>query len=78
MVGHMKKAQIINRLVNEKAFQFDNIKEKIGLNYLIYKFSGSENNVNYIGNYQTLLKLFKDLRNSGIKPKRSIKKSSKV
>ena len=50
------------RLVKERALEFDDIKDKIDPNNLVYNFKTSENEPKDIGNYQMPLKLFEDLK----------------
>ena len=39
---HMKKKEILNRLVKERALEFDDIKYMIDTNNLVYKYSDSK------------------------------------
>ena len=49
-VPHGKQKEIFNKLVNERALQFVDIKDKIDPNNLVYKFSGNENKPKDFGN----------------------------
>ena len=62
----MKNKKKINVLVKERALEFSNIKDKIDLNNLVYKFKIEGNDPKDFRNYKTPLKLFEDLRDGNI------------
>ena len=51
-MSHEKQMKIFNKLVNERALQVANIKDKLILIIDPYKFSVSGNNPKDFGNYQ--------------------------
>ena len=68
-----KKKEIFNRLVKERAHEFDDIKDKIDLNKLVSKFRTDVNKPKDFRNYQMPWKLFQDLRDGNINPKEVLK-----
>ena len=76
-MSYEKQKEIFNRLVSERALKFTEIKDKIDLNNLVFKFSGSENKSKDFGNYQMSLKLFEDLRDGNINLKEVLKNQAR-
>ena len=70
---HEKQKEIFNRLVKERVLEFSFIKDKIDPNNLVYTFKTDGNEPKDFGNYQTLLKLFEDLRDGNINHKEVLK-----
>ena len=60
-MSHEKLKEIFNKLVKVRALQFDNVKDKIDLNNLVFGFKTSGNESKDFRNYEIPLKLFKDL-----------------
>ena len=56
-----RKKEIFNRLVGKRAHKSADIKYKIDLNKLVYKFKTDANEPKDFGNYQMPWKLFEEL-----------------
>ena len=76
-VSHEKQKLVFNRLVKERALDFYNAKDKIDPNNLVYIFKTGGNEPKDLGSYQMLLKLFKDLRDGDINPKKVLKNQAR-
>ena len=72
-VSNEKQKEIFNKLAEEKGHEFPDIKDKIDLNKLIYRFKTSANEPKDFRNYQMPWKLFEDLKDGYINPNRVIK-----
>ena len=64
-----KQKEIFNRLVEERALEFSDVKDKIDPNNLVYVFKTEGNRPKDFGNNQMPLKLFEDLRDGNVSPK---------
>ena len=69
---HEKQKEIFNELVNERALEFFNIKDKINPNNLVYAFKFDKNEPKDFKNYKAPLKLFEDVRNGNINPREAL------
>ena len=67
IVDHLKK-KIFNKLVEEKSYEFQNLKEKINPNNLIYKYKTEGRSPKDFSNYQNLMNLFINLRDVNVNP----------
>ena len=75
MVYHLKnKKKLFNYLVEEKSYEFQNLKEKINPNNLIHKHKTEGRSPKDFSDYQILIDLFIILRDSNVNPRQSIKK----
>ena len=72
-VLHEKQKEIFNRLVKERALEFDDINYMIDTNNLVNRFKTDGNELKDFGNYQMPLKLFEDLSDGDINPKEVLK-----
>ena len=72
-VLHEKQKEIFNRLVKERALEFDDINYMIDTNKLVNRFKTNGNELKDFGNYQMPLKLFEDLSDGDINPKEVLK-----
>ena len=61
-----KKKKMFNELVEKKSFKFQNLKEKINPNNLIYKFKTEGISPKDFSNYQNLIDLCINLRDGNI------------
>ena len=74
MVYHFKnKNNIFNKLVGEKSFKFQNLKEKIYPNNLIYRYITEGKSPKDFSNYHNLIDLFINLRDGNINPRDVLK-----
>ena len=64
---------IFNELVDDKSHEFQNLKNEINPINLAYKYRTKGRSPKYFGNYQDLIKLFKDLKDGNINPKEVLK-----
>ena len=64
---------IFNGLVDDKSHEFQNLKNEINPINLAYKYRTKGRSPKYFGNYQDLIKLFKDLKDGNINPKEVLK-----
>ena len=64
---------MFNELLNKRAHEFDNLKDEINPNKLIYKFKNERNSSKDIRDYQKLLQLFENLRDGDERPKEVLK-----
>ena len=71
----MKK--IFNESVEEKSFEFQNLKEKINSDNLIYKYETERIIPKDLSNYQNLIDLFINLRDDNINPRELLKNQIK-
>ena len=60
--------KIFNKLVEEKSYEFQNLKEKINPNNLIYKYKTEGRSSKDISDYQNLIDLFINLRDGNVNP----------
>ena len=60
IVYHLKKK--FKKLVEEKSYEFQNLKEKVNPNNLIYKYKTEGRSPKDFSNYQNLIDLFRNLR----------------
>ena len=68
-MSNEKQKETFNRLVEESAHQFSDIKDKTDLHKLVYKFKIGANEPHDFRNYQMPSKLFEDLKDGDINPK---------
>ena len=68
-VYHLKDKKIFNELDEEKSYKFQNLKEKINPNNLIYKYKTEGRNPKDFSNYQNLIDLFRNLRDGNVSPR---------
>ena len=74
LVCHLKnKNKIFNKLSEEKSFQFQNSKEKINPDNLLYRYKTEEITLKYFSKYQIPLGLFINLRDGNIYPREILK-----
>ena len=67
MMYHLKKKKkMFNELVEKKSFKFQNLKEKINPNNLIYKFKTEGISPKDFSKYQNLIDLCINLRDGNI------------
>ena len=68
-----KQKNIFNRLIEERAHELADIKDKIDSYKLVYNFKTGANEPKDFRNYQIPWKLFEDLRDGHINPKEVLK-----
>ena len=74
LVCHLKnKNKIFNKLSEEKSFQFQNSKEKINPDNLLYRYKTEGITLKYFSKYQIPLGLFINLRDGNIYPREILK-----
>ena len=69
----MEQQEIFNRIVEKRALEFSDVKDKIDPNNLVYEFKTGGNNPKEFRNYWAPLKLFNDLRDGNVNPKDILK-----
>ena len=67
-VSLKKQKQIFNELVEEKSFEFQNLKEKFNPNNLIYRYKTEGIISKDFSNYQNPIDLIINLRDGNISP----------
>ena len=67
-VSLKKQKQILNELVEEKSFEFQNLKEKFNPNNLIYRYKTEGIISKDFSNYQNPIDLIINLRDGNISP----------
>ena len=55
IVYHLKNQKKINKFLEEKSYKFNNLKEKINLDNLIYKYKTEGKTSKDFSNYQNLI-----------------------
>ena len=74
LVCHLKnKNKILKELSEEKSFQFQNSKEKINPNNLLYRYKTEGITLKHFSKYQIPLGLFINLRDGNIYPREILK-----
>ena len=73
----LEKQKEIFKLVEERALEFFNVKDKVDPNNLVYVFKTEGNEPKHFRNYQTPLKLFEDLRVGNVSQKEVLKNQAK-
>ena len=68
-----KRKKTFNELVEEKYFEFKNLKQKINPNNLMYRYKTEGIGPKDFSNYQNLIYLFISLRDGNISPREVIK-----
>ena len=68
-----KQKEIFNKLVEERTHEFADIKDKVDLNKLVYKFKTGANEPKDFRNYQMPQNLFDDFTDGDINPKALLK-----
>ena len=63
------KKKIFNELAEEKSFEFQNLKEKINPNNLIYRYKTEVISPKDFSDYQNPIDLFINLRDGNINPR---------
>ena len=71
MVYHSRNKK--NELVEEKSYEFQNLKNTINPNDLIYKYKTERRSQKDFSNYQNPIDLFMNLRDGNINPKEVLK-----
>ena len=72
-VYHLTNKKIFNRLVEEKSYEFNNLKEKINPNNLVYEFKTEGRIPKGFSNYQNLIEVFINLRDGNVNPREVLK-----
>ena len=75
-VGLEKQKEIFNKLLDERAYENNDLKDKINPNNLIYKFTTDGIDSKDCRIYRILVKLFKVLRDGDKNPKEALKFNS--
>ena len=75
-VGLEKQKEIFNKLLDERAYENNDLKDKINPNNLIYKFTTDGIDSKDCRIYRILVKLFKVLRDGDKNPKEVLKFNS--
>ena len=70
---NLKNKKIFNELVEEKSYEFQDLKEKIIPNSLIYKYKTEWRSPEDFSNYENLIDLFKNLRDGNVNPREELK-----
>ena len=74
MAYHLKtQKEIFSKLLEERAFEFNNLGDKINSNELIYDFKTEGRCPKYFRNYQNPIELFKNLRDGNLNSKEILK-----
>ena len=73
MMYHLSNKKQLNELVEEKSYEFQDLKNKINFNDLMYKYITEGRSPKDFSNYQNLIDLFINLRNGNISPKEILK-----
>ena len=73
MMYHLSNKKQFNELVEEKSYEFQDLKNKINFNDLMYKYITEGRSPKDFSNYQNLIDLFINLRNGNISPKEILK-----
>ena len=61
--------KLFSRLVQEKSYEFQNLKEKINPKNLIYNYKAEGKSQKYFSGYQNQIDLFMNLRDSHVNPR---------
>ena len=64
-----KQKKLFNELAEEKSFEFQNLKEKINPNNLIYRYKTEVISPKDFSDYQNPIDLFINLRDGNINPR---------
>ena len=68
-----KNKKKVNKLVEEKSDQFQNLKGKTNFNNLIYNYKTEGESPKDFSNYQNLIDLFIKLRDGNVNPRELLK-----
>ena len=71
---HLKNEKIFNELPKEKSYEFQNLKEKINPNNVIYKCKPERRSPKEFNNYQNPIDLFTNFRDGNVRPREVLKK----
>ena len=73
VVYHLENKTKINEIVEEKSYEFRNLKEKINPDNLIYKYKTEGRSLKDFSVYQNLIDLFINLRGGNLNPRETLK-----
>ena len=73
IVYHLINKKIFNKFVEEKSYEFQNLKEKINHENLIYNYKTEGKSPKDFSDYQNLIDLFITLRNGNVNPREVLK-----
>ena len=73
IVYHLINKKIFNKFVEEKSYEFQNLKEKINHENLIYNYKTEGKSPKDFSDYQNLIDLFINLRNGNVNPREVLK-----
>ena len=73
IVYHLINKKIFNKFVEEKSYEFQNLKEKINHENLIYNYKTEGKSPKEFSDYQNLIDLFITLRNGNVNPREVLK-----
>ena len=73
VVYHLENKTKINEIVEEKSYEFRNLKEKINPDNLIYKYKTEGRSLKDFSVYQNLIDLFINLRDGNLNPRETLK-----
>ena len=73
LLFHEQQQKIFNRLAEEKSYEFNNLKENINPNNLVYKFKTEGRIPKDFSNYQNPVDLFINLRDRNVNLRKVLK-----